>query len=365
MRICYLNHDLNDNTGAGRFGLQLIRCLEHEYSNFHSVPLTAVSSSHARDESVLYPNPLRLLFALPLIRSIFKKCDIVHALDGFPYGVIAAIASFGLGRKLVITAVGTGAVQAFCHPMRGALLRWAYRRADRVVAVSNYTKREILKYVPGLHISVINHAVDAEEFSSLLDAELSEEENLTIERLKPYLLSVGSGKPRKGYEYSFSAFARMGRRFPELTYVAVGYDKGTAMIGALGIADRVSCFVGVRRQFLSALYRNAELFMLLPHEDRGDIEGFGFVFLEAAAAGLPVIGTRGSGAEDAVEHGKNGFLVEPKDAVSAADAGIKILSDRSLRAQFVQGSIDFAKRMNWERVAKKYMTIYELPVFNS
>ncbi|MFY9461869.1 MAG: glycosyltransferase [Candidatus Sungiibacteriota bacterium] len=359
MRICFLNHDLKEHTGAGRFGLQLIGRMAKESSDFHPIVLTTEESGHPWEKPVLSSNIFRLIFSFLRIRATFKECDIIHALDGFPYGVIAAVASAGLGKRLVITAVGTGAIQAFRHPIKGMLLRWAYRRADRVVAVSNYTKREILSRVAGLDISVINHGVDTQEFQESSDAELNEEEREAIRRMKPYILSVGGGKRRKGYEYSFPAFVEIKKRFPGLQYAIVGHDLEHTPAVFLGIEDKVSCFVWIGRPFLKALYRNAELFMLLPYDDQGDVEGFGFVFLEAAAAGLPVVGTYNSGAEDAINNGKNGFLVEPKNHGAAAKAAIKILSDRLLKEKFIRESLAFAKKMSWEKAAYSYVAKYK------
>ena len=108
-----------------------------------------------------------------------------------------------------------------------------------------------------------------------------------------------------------------------------------------------------------AIYRNAELFMLLPVNDRGDVEGFGFVFLEAAAAGLPVIGTLDSGAEDAVLERGNGFLVQPRDSGSAASAAAHILGNVAMKKKFSAASLEFAKKMNWERVISRYSAVYK------
>jgi len=359
MRVCFLNHDLKENTGAGRFGLQLVGAMVKENPDFFPTVLTTEGSGHPWERPLLSPNAPRLIFSFLRIRSVLKECDVIHALDGYPYGVIAAIASVGLGKKLAITAIGTGAIKPFRSPIKSMLLRWAYRRADQLVAISHYTKREIFKNVTGLDISIINHAITAEEFSCFSDEELSEDEKSKIEKLRPYILSVGGWKRRKGFEHSFPAFAKVARVFPKMKYVVIGAATPKLKLSEpYGITDRVFYFLGVRRQFLIALYRNAELFMLLPCDSRDDVEGFGFAFLEAAASGLPVIGTYESGAEDAVAHGKNGFLVEPRNSDAAARAALKILSDHDLREEFAKNSIDFARRMNWNKVALEYAAIY-------
>ena len=280
-----------------------------------------------------------------------------YVVEGLMYGVIAALALVGIRRPLVITAIGTGAVQPL-HRWYAPALAWAYRRARRVIAISNYTKREILKRVPDITIKVVNHAVDAAEFEGDLMGALSEVEKSEIEKLKPYVLSVGGWKRRKGFQYSFEAFAEMKKRFPRMRYVICGIGPKPRLEEPLGLTESVSYFKGVSWPFLKALYAHAEFFLLLPVDDDKDIEGFGFAFLEAAAAGLPVVGTRDSGAEDAVRDGENGFLVPQRDSSTAAEAAIRILSDAALRERFSAASRSFAGRMTWQRVTDSYRQMY-------
>lgn len=357
MRICFLNHNLNPATGAGRFGATLIERLRRADPTLEVVVLTTISSARPLERPILAANWVLLVSALPEIRRCFRTCDVIHALDGWPYGVIAAIALIGIRRPLVITAIGTGAVQPL-YRWYGWLLTRAYRRADRIAAISSNTRREILAKVPGVEITVINHAVDAEEFSGDAMAGLSETEKQEIEELKPYIFSVGGWKRRKGFEYSFAAFAEIRKRFPNMQYVICGIGPKPKLEEPLGLSGSVSYFKGVRWPFLRALYKNAELFMLLAVDDDKDIEGFGFAFLEAAAAGLAVVGTRESGAEDALCDGENGFLVPQRDAKAAADATIRILGDSTLRDRMQAASLAFSLRMNWERVVEQYLEVY-------
>ena len=357
MRICFLNHDLQETTGAGRFGRNLLAYLRAADPTLRATVLTSVPSGHPLELALIPGSPLGLVSALPRIRRIFRPSDIIHALDGWPYGALAAVGSLGLGRKLVITAIGSGAVKPLWQ-WQGGLLASAYRRADRVVAISSYTKREILRKVPDLQIEVINHAVEESEFAGDLWAELTPPERATIRSLRPYVLSVGGWKRRKGFEYSFPAFAEMRVRFPNLGYVICGIGPKPQLSQPLGITGAVSYFKGVRWPFLKALYANAELFLLLPQDDAKDIEGFGFAFLEAAAAGLPVIGTHESGAEDAVADGENGFLVPQRDSHQAASRAIEILSSRELRARLALASRLLAQRMSWSRVIDRYQEMY-------
>ncbi len=353
MTICFLNHDLKSSTGAGRFGRNLIGRIEATNSHPRVIVLTTSGSGDPREFPILFKNWFWLLLALPRIRRIFRDADIIHALDGYPYGVLAVLASLGLGKKIIITAIGTGAIQPLSD-WRRPLMRWAYRKAHQVVAISNYTKREIMKYIPDLSIMVVNHAVDVLDFDRPTSSDMEDK----IAPLKPYILSVGGWKRRKGFEYSFAAFAEILKQHPGLHYVVCGIGPKPKLEDEFGLHNRVSYFKGIPWPFLVSLYHNAELFILLPVDDNKDVEGFGFAFLEAAASGLPVVGTLESGAEDSVSPGENGFLVAPRDPHAAAEAALTILDDASLRSRFREGSFAFAKRMNWENVIEHYRKIY-------
>lgn len=346
MKICYLNHDSSPSTGAGRFYNSLSAAVKK------AIP--GVSIEVLTSENILRPNKLKLIFRIPKIRKIFTNCDLIHALDGWPYGVIAAIANLGLRKPLIITAIGTGAVKPLYNPFKRWLMKWAYKRADKVVAVSHNTKKEILKFLPDLKIEVINHGVNFANFQSL---------NPTTPYPKPYVLSVGALKKRKGYEYSIEAFAEVAKKFPELKYVIVGGgpERKNLELRIMNyeLRNRVVFMDNLPEEELIALYKNAELFILLSQDDQKDIEGFGLVFLEAAAAGLPVVASRGTSAEDAVLDGQNGILVPPRDWKAAAEAIEKVLGDSNLRKSFSERSLRFAQSMTWDVAAKKYKVLYE------
>ncbi len=359
MKICYLNHDLSDKTGAGRFYHSLISALEKIVPDFQYEVLT--------HDSGLPKKCWQLPFFYFCIRRAFKYCDIIHALDGWPYGVIAAIVSLGSRKKLIITGIGTGAVKPFYSWWRRPIMKWAYKRAFRVIAVSNNTKREIQKFLPDLEISVINHGVDFTKFESIsgtsdvqtIDVNIGTSE---VQKLKPYILSVGTLKQRKGYEYSIAAFAEVAKKFPGLKYVIVGkgpeYEALQRQVSSIKYQDRVVFLENLSEEELISVYKNAELFILMPQDVNKDIEGFGLVFLEAAAAGLPVITTKETSAEDAVRDGKNGILVSPQNPKSASAAMEKILSNPDLRFDMSKNSISFARSMSWGKTAQLYNVIY-------
>lgn len=354
MKILFLNHDLSPYTGAGRFFISLTSTLKHL--------IPGLSIKVATSEDIISPNKLKLLLNFPKVLKMARDCDVVHALDGWPYGFIGALCAKITSKKLIITAVGTGGVQPLYGGIKRRLLRWAYRRANRVVAVSRHTRDEILKVIPSLNIEVINHGVDSRKFQasgtghqSLVSSDqrpVSSDQSLVASR---YILSVGAWKKRKGLEYSIAAFDIVKKKFPDLHYAILSNPPEEIKQKY----RQVDFFSGLSEEKLAGLYKNAELFILLPQDDNKDIEGFGLAYLEAAAAGLPVIGAKNTSAEDAVLDGKNGFLVNGQDSEEAAAAMAKILNSPELRSEMSRQSIEFAKTMTWEKAAQSYKILYE------
>jgi phosphatidylinositol alpha-1,6-mannosyltransferase len=108
---------------------------------------------------------------------------------------------------------------------------------------------------------------------------------------------------------------------------------------------------GVAHHEVPAFYHASDLFVMANRELlNGDVEGFGLVFLEANAAGLPVIGGRSGGTADAIVHGETGWLVDPDDLAGLADGVIRLLQDRDLARRFsAAGRQRVANEFTWER----------------
>ena len=353
MKIVFLTNNLDIKNGGGRFSRDLITRIKKE--NIEVKILTTVASDYKEEEVIVYNSKLKLFISLFKIRKIFKDYDIVHAIDGFPYAIVAAICNLGLKKKFIITAIGSGAIQPL-YSKWSAMLKWAYHKADKITAISSYTADEINKKITDLVIKVIIPGIDYNHF-----AQQSADEN----KYKPYILSVGRIKERKGQYFSIKAFAKVSKQYKNLKYIIVGSSRGryyrkiSDLIKKLDIVDKIIFKEDISDQELVSFYKNAELFILLPQNVDYDIEGFGLVFVEAASFGLPVIGALQSGAIDAMLDGQNGFLVEPQNTDQTAKQMLKILNDHDLRDSFAKRSIEFAKSLDWQFIIKEYKEIYK------
>ncbi|MDR3570882.1 MAG: glycosyltransferase family 4 protein [Candidatus Pacebacteria bacterium] len=288
-----------------------------------------------------------------------KGCDVVHAIDMNPLGFAAYIATLFSNAKLVITAQGTYAVAPLHNRKTAWLSRMVYRRAALIVAISAYTADLIRAEVPEVRIEIISPGIDLSKFKL---NEPSEKK-----RAIDYVLSVGAVKPRKGYDVSLRAFALAQRELPNLRYIIVGsyaetsgyFEKLRVVVRGLGLEKSVEFKKGVSDSELNQLYDNAALFILTSVNQGFHFEGFGMVFIEAAAHGVPGVGTKGNGIENAIKDGVTGILVPQKDPEATASAIKRLLHDRVLYERMSEAARDFACEHDQRDFAKQYERVYQ------
>jgi len=242
-------------------------------------------------------------------------------------------------------------------------LRGAYlRRADAVVAVSNFTRQALqdLMGVPSGKITLLENGVDSERFKP------GPRPDRLVYRYgvegKHVLLTVGRLVPRKGIDRTIEAMPRILREIPDAHYLIVGEGEYRAelesLVSARGLEDRVTFAGRVDDAELVDHYRLCDLF-LMPNRELSDhdTEGFGLVFLEANACGKAVIGGRAGGAVEAVRDGQNGLLVDADEWAPIADAVIRLLTDETLRTRIETTGLEVARASS---SAMGAMRFYEL-----
>ena len=355
MKICLLTHSLNIKDGEGRFSFGLI-------SNLKKVGQEIQVLTNAD----ILKNPVVNVFK---IRKIFKNSDIIHAIDIWPNGFYARLISLGLKKPVVITALGTYSVAPFyphtkifgvgAYSWRRFLMKWVCNGAW-LIAISDYTKNEIKKITPNLEIKIITPGFDLDFWNN---GKADEGEAI---KYKPYILSVGALKPRKGYVNSIKAFTIVSKKIKDLNYVIICQDEDSYYAKELKNIVKENNLEnhvffensGIDDRKLLGFYRNAELFILTPVEENHHFEGFGIVYLEAAAAGLPVVGTYKSGATSAISESFNGLLAPQNSPEATAEAILKILENAELKIKLSSNSREWVKEFSWDKIVKKYIEIY-------
>jgi len=134
-----------------------------------------------------------------------------------------------------------------------------------------------------------------------------------------------------------------------------------ALADAAGVADRLHLVGNVGEDQLVDLLQRAEVFLHTPvTASDGGFEGFGIVYLEAAACGTPSIGTLDCGAEDALVDGVTGLLV-PQDEAAVAEALRSLLADDALRTRMGAAGRLHAADNPWDENARRVLELYGVP----
>ena len=182
----------------------------------------------------------------------------------------------------------------------------------------------------------------------------------------PRLLTVGRLVPRKGIDLTLRAISMLLPDFPGLSYriVGTGPDRPRleALVAELGVTDCVHFLGRVPADQLAEQYRDAHVFVMPTREEpeRDSVEGFGIVYLEASASGLPVVAGRSGGAVEAVREGETGLLVSPEDPAELTGALHRLLSNEGLcRRMGKAGRAWTVSEMNWGRVGRAFIRILE------
>lgn len=227
-------------------------------------------------------------------------------------------------------------------PLSSQLSARVLRRAAGIVAAGDYPARVAQRIVGrALPTLVIPPGVDVDRFKPVDDATRS----MTrlrfglppVDGTRRLVLGLSRLVPRKGFDVLIDAVARMGSEVV-LAIAGSGRDRRRleARAASRGIADRVRFLGRVEDSDLPALYASADVFAMLCRDRwKGlEAEGFGIVFLEAAACGVPAIAGRSGGSHDAVADGETGLIVDPHSSNEILSALTRLLGDDELRLRF-------------------------------
>lgn len=286
------------------------------------VPTREVRRSGLRRDLATWAYARRLPSACKVLASVWN-----------PEGTMALLAGH---RNYYLMAHGNEVMRYPDGPrgaMKALLRKHVLSNARGVICNSRYTEGLVRDLAPQVCTHVICPAVDADRFALLETTRAAARSRFGLPQDKRIALSVSRLNAYKGHDVVLRAIAGLPTHVRDhLHYVVAGRGDHLAALQRLaqdlGIAAIITWSGFVRDEDLPALYRAADLFVLCTREDplaRG-VEGFGMVFLEAQAAGVPVLGTRSGGIPDAIAEGEGGWLV-PQDSSEAVAAHLVRLAE--------------------------------------
>lgn len=222
-------------------------------------------------------------------------------------------------------------------PLAKQMLGRVLRHATVVIAAGGYPADEgVLAAGRQLPVTVIPPGVDVERFRPLTP----EEKGTTRKRLglpPDGRLILGQSRlvPRKGFDTLIRACSRLATNRPDLHVAIGGSGRDRQRLERLVAELRapVSFLGRVPEPELAPLFGSADIFAMLCRNRWGGLEqeGFGIVFVEAAAAGVPSVAGRSGGSGEAVIDGETGFVVDPHSADEVSEALGRLLDDEALR----------------------------------
>jgi glycosyltransferase involved in cell wall biosynthesis len=242
------------------------------------------------------------------------------------------------------------------------LLSWgvplALRRATRIIAVSEFTKRDLLRRygVPEEKVRV-THEAAAPEFEPVKDPTRLQAARRKYGLTFPYILSVGNLQPRKNLRALLEAFlSAKSERGIAHRLVVVGKRGWQAAaflreVGVQGLEGEVVFTGYVPTEDLPDLYSAADLFVY-----PALYEGFGLPPLEAMACGTPVVASSAASLPEVL--GEAALLVDPRDVRAMTSAILRVLGDADLARRLSGLGLAQARRFSWERTARETVEVY-------
>jgi phosphatidylinositol alpha-mannosyltransferase len=228
------------------------------------------------------------------------------------------------------------------------VLRTISRRIDAGIAVSNAAAR-FVRQAMDMELEIVRNGLDVERFAHPGTAPTG----LPAGRR---LLWVSRLDPQKGFGILVQAFAILASEHGDLSLIVAGDGHDRHAIGALSGAERgrVVMLGAIPHQDLPPYYGAANVFVA-PATGQ---ESFGYVLVEAMAAGLPVVASDIAGYREVVRTGLEGLLVPPGDPPRLAEAIARVLSDPALAARLSEAGRARAQEFGWDRIVPRIEELY-------
>jgi len=308
-------------------------------------------------ERFMWPGPNLRQAVLDMIEE--TASEVVVFGDAFPLAHLGP----GLAARGIPYLVMAHGFDYWLSAMPGthAWLRRATARASRVPVCSGFIGKTVRTAVPAdVPVSVLSPGVDVERFRPDLPTQ-DIRERFGLEG-RPVVVCVSRLVARKGQDALIRAMRRIRRRVPDAALLIVGGGPAAARLQRLAeeAAPESVHFAGeVSAEDLPRYHAVGDVFAMPCRNRLGglEVEGWGIVFVEAAAAGRPVVVGDSGGARETLVDGETGFLVDGGDVAEVADAIATLLADPSLAAAMGKAGRAYAEREHtWSRSAEQLAT---------
>jgi phosphatidylinositol alpha-1,6-mannosyltransferase len=234
------------------------------------------------------------------------------------------------------------------------------KNAYRLVANSNFTVGLLRNdwQVPEEKIALMHPGIDVSQFSQVARDPVARKYTTEGDMV---LLTVGRLQKRKGQDAVIRSVAKLREKHPNLRYLIAGVGEQMAelrrLVAELSLEKQVLFLGAVSDQEMMDCYRECDIFVMSNRAVGKDCEGFGIVFLEAQAHGIPVIAGANGGTGDAMVHGLTGLRVDCQDyenPVHLTEAIDDLVSTPELRRNMGMVGRKFVmENFDWSRISER------------
>ncbi len=302
----------------------------------------------------IWPHWVRLLWQVNRICRQ-ERITMIHVHQVLPVGYVAWLIQKWRGIPYTVFLHGTDVTLATKNSFKRRLLTTVLRGAERVVANSQFLANKLKNKINVTTALEILYPSPADYFFQTEPADkLSKLRSQLALNGKKVIITVARLAEGKGYPHLIHILPKLLEKIPNLIWIVVGDGpKKTEFMGLISknSLQNIVRFMGsLPSEELPVYYQLADAFVLLTHPDEQAEEGFGTVFLEAAASGLPVVAGRAGGVEEAVEHLVTGLVVDVNQETMPIGAITELLTNQDYAKKLgLAGKQRAEERFTWQK----------------
>ena len=230
------------------------------------------------------------------------------------------------------------------------------KKAKYIFCANSYTAGLVKNFIGQENhgkVKVVNPGIEIDmDFNKYQNKEILKKYNLQD---KIVLFTISRLVKRKGQDKTIEALKKIYMVNSDIHYFIAGKGEDEEYLKEVaGICPNIHFLGSLSDDEKWQWLKSSDIFIMPARDIKGDFEGFGIVYLEAALASLPVIGGNAGGVGDAILDGKTGLLVDPRNVDDIAGAILKLAQDEKLRKKMgAQGRERAIKDFEWSRQIKK------------
>ncbi len=235
-------------------------------------------------------------------------------------------------------------------------------KSSAIIACSKYTAeylKENYNKIP--RVSVVNPGVEERFFINVNENKIQELKYRYSIAGREVLVTVGRLVERKGHDIVIKALPGILKDVPTIHYLIAGEGPNELYLKQLaektGVSNRITFCGSIPEADITAYYQVSKVFIMVSRhlKEQGDIEGYGIVYIEANASGLPVIAAMEGGVLDAVTHNVNALLIkDPQSIDEVQKAVVTLFKDKAMYERMSEAAVRSSQVRKWDERRKEW-----------